>query len=146
MASKTILFLTLPTPMTFEMYEENVRHMLGMKKAYQDLWYYRSIGEAERHAVNGKEVCLPMATNVTVERYVKIFPDAAQHLPALAKLFQTDKVMQLMRRAGCAGRDPAWFSMHGCFAGHLHKLEVADMRKVKKHHLKKADRVHALGH
>ena len=93
--------------MTIVTYEQNTRHIPDTKKAYHDLWYYRTIGEAERYAVNGKAVRLPVAADVTVERCVKIFPDTTQHLPALAKLFKTDEVMQLMRRTGFAARDPA---------------------------------------
>ena len=146
MASMTTMFLTLPAPMDFSSYEQNAGSILKMHKKYHDLWYYRSIGEAERYAVNGCAVALPIGAHVTAEQYRAIFPDAAQHLPNLAKRFNCDKVLTLMRRSGCGKEDPAKFSLQLCFAGYLHDLSLDEMRKVKKCHLKKASKQHANGH
>jgi len=146
MAVLTTEMAAMPTPRTFAMYAANHQRLLAMPDRYHDLWYFRCFFEIERWIAFGT-LGMPLGNTVTVEDFVSVFPDSVGHLTALARHFEADTVVTVLKKLGYTSRGlPASLAtMHMCFLGQLHRLDDDHMRRVNKHVLKKATRERAEG-
>ena len=144
MAMLTAGLAAMPTPRNFHMYEANRQRLLAMPIRYHDTWYFRMFFEIERFVAFGT-LDMPVGMTVTVEDFVAVFPDSVGHLHALARHFDTETVVTVMKRLGYTSRElPAsLLTMHLCFLGQLHMLDPGSMRRVDECKLETATRKHA---
>ena len=146
MAVLTAQLAAMPTPSTYHMYAANRQRLLAMSDRYHDLWYFRAFFEIERVVAFGT-LDMPLGKTVTVEEFATVFPDSVGHVPSVARYFQTETVVTVLKKLGYTSRGlpVSLATMHLCYLGQMNRLDVDDMRQVKKHILKKATRKHANG-
>lgn len=146
-ARLTTMLASLPAPRSFPDYLANRNSMLALPNKYHDLWYFRTFNEVERMLSVGT-LDLPLRGLVSLERFVEVFPDEVGHLQALGKHFNCEDVASVMKKTGYSkrGLPASQLTMHLCFAGMLHTIDVKDMRKVQKKHLKSATAAHKKRH
>ena len=126
MASLTTALAAMPTPRSFQQYQVNRDMLLAMPDKYHDLWYFRSFFESERMCALGTCDIMPLGKDVTVKAFTTVFPDSVGHLMALAKYYDIDSVVTVLRKLGYLrrGLPASHATMHLCFLGQLHALEI----------------------
>ena len=135
-----------PVPRSFLDYRSNRAALMQLEECYHDLWFVRAFFEAER-AILGIAGSMKVGKDITVADFVRVFPDSIGYVSALGKHFGTDRMHVILRRTRYEqlGFSSAEFTMDLCFAGQLHKLKMADIKLVKKHHFTKAMKARAKG-
>ena len=144
MAVLTTSLAAMPTPRNFQQYQANRSALLEMPEKYHDLWYFRSFLELERWAAYGT-VHMPMRPSVTIAEFLKVFPDSVGYLKKLAKYFDADTVVTVLRKLGYhrRGLPTSQATMHLCFIGQLHAIDRHTVRRVRKCTLKRATQKHS---
>ena len=144
MAVLTTSLAAMPTPTSFRQYQANRRALLNMPDRYHDLWYFRAFFELERWAAYGT-FHIPPCPSTTVDEFIKVFPDSVGYMQKLQKHYECNTVVTVLKKLGYSrrGLPTSHATMHLCFIGQLHAL---DIRHVRKRTLKRATRKHAHEH
>ena len=144
MAVLTTSLAAMPTPRSFQQYQANRRALLNMPDRYHDLWYFRAFFELERWAAYGT-FHIPPCPSTSVDQFITVFPDSVGYLKKLEKHYQSNTVVTVLKKLGYSrrGLPTSQATMHLCFIGQLHAL---DIRRVRKCTLKRATQKHAHKH
>ena len=140
MAVLTTSLAAMPTPRSFQQYQANRRALLNMPDKYHDLWYFRAFFELERWAAHGT-FHIPPCPSTTVDEFITVFPDSVGYLKMLEKHYGSTTVVTVLKKLGYTkmGLPTSQATMHLCFIGYLHALDV---RRVRKRTLKRATQKH----
>ena len=146
MATLTTHLSAMPTPRTFAEYNANRAALARLPSNYHDLWYFRAFFEIERRAACGSDV-LHVSPNTTVDEFSHVFLDSVGWLAALAKHYDTNTVVTVLRKWGYTARefDPAHATMHMCFAGQMRALSATRVTRLGSRELRTATRAHMCG-
>ena len=144
MAVLTTSLAAMPTPRNFQQYYANRSALLEMPEKYHDLWYFRAFLELERWAAYGT-FHMPMRPSVTIAEFLTVFPDSVGYLKKLAKHYDANTVVTVLRKLGYhrRGLPTSQATMHLCFIGQLHAIDRDTVRHVRKCTLKRATQKHA---
>ena len=140
MAVLTTSLAAMPTPRSFQQYQANRRALLNMPDKYHDLWYFRAFFELERWAAHGT-FHIPPCPSTSVDEFITVFPDSVGYLKMLEKHYGSTTVVTVLKKLGYTkmGLPTSQATMHLCFIGYLHALDV---RRVRKCTLKRATQTH----
>ena len=88
---------------------------------------------------------MPQCPSVTIEQFITVSPDSVGHLKKLGSHYNSTTVVTVLKKLGYTQRGVpmSLATMHLCFVGQLHAL---DIRRVRKCTLKRATQKHAHKH